>query len=138
MPPVVGTNSWVTIAEANTYFTNKYGASAWAGLSDTVKTQLLITAYRWMKALPDVSIPDSSTSTTVKNAQCEVAWYIYNFYADHEKRQALHTQGVRSFTLSKFSETLDAPSFPQWIKDMLGDFISGGNNAFPRVQRNLS
>jgi hypothetical protein len=39
-----GTNSYVTLAEANTYFENRLNVAAWTEASDPEKTQALITA----------------------------------------------------------------------------------------------
>lgn len=37
-------NSFVTVADATSYFADLYGYDAWAGLSTTIKEQLLVTA----------------------------------------------------------------------------------------------
>lgn len=39
-----GTNSFVTVAEANSYFENRLDVAAWTEASDTVKAQALVTA----------------------------------------------------------------------------------------------
>ena len=129
----VGTDSWVTVAEANTYLADKYGASTWSALTDAIKQDLLITAFRAIYFSGDYNIPKTSTNEFVKNAQIETAWYLYNFNTEIEKRSALQEQGVLSFSLSKFSETykgnysLIAPiakkmlmSFESW--DVFGTF----------------
>lgn len=133
----VGTNSWVTVAEADAYFSDRWLASAWAGLANTQKEQLLITAYRWIQAQSFFSIPASSTSVKVKNAQFELAWYIYKFFGETEKRRALYTQGVREFKLSKWEETLEEGGFPDFIMDMLGDEIVNLGHRFPTISREL-
>ena len=117
---VVGTNSWVTLAESNTYFQAKYGAGEWTTLSATNREQLLISAYRWLSNSPLVS--GSVSSQKLKDAQCEAAWYIYKWDEGIERRRALKGQGVKSFTASKFSETYDLykQDIPQFILDILG------------------
>lgn len=44
-------NSYVTVAEAGTYFEELYGFGDWAGLEDTAKMQLLIMASRQIDSL---------------------------------------------------------------------------------------
>jgi len=132
---VVGTNSWVTVAEADTYMADRWNSSAWLTLTNTQKEQLLITSYRWIQAQPQFSIPASSTLAVVKNAQIELAWYIYSFFDETEKRRALYTQGVRRFKLSKWEEELEEGGFPDFINDILADELIGLGGYFPTVQR---
>ncbi len=135
MAPVltVGSNSWVTLAYANSYFEVNY--DAWFTLTTQQRINLLIRAYRWINQQTFFSIPAASTNIAVKQAQCETAWYIYNYYADHEKRRALYNQGVTRFQISKFSETLQGAKFPDFIKDMLEDFLTGVGGKFPIIER---
>ena len=132
---IVGTNSWCTIAFADTYFLEKWGASAWATLTNNEKTQLLIHAYRWINQQASLSIPASSTEEIVKQAQCEIAWYVYNYNAEHEKRRALSTQGVNSFRIGAFSENLSGVKFPEWVIDMLEDYLEDIGGKFPLITR---
>jgi hypothetical protein len=134
---VVGTNSWVTITEADDYLDGKLGADAWASLSNSLKTQCLITAYRWLFYHPDLNIPASSTSETVKAAQIELAWWIYNYYAGFQKRGALIASGVEEFDLSKWSETLKAQDLPYEVANILEDEFTGRGGYFPTVSRTL-
>jgi hypothetical protein len=134
---VVGTNSWVSVAEADIYFADRWNTSSWAGLSNTQKEQLLITAYRWIQGSNLFSIAPSSTSEAVKQAQMELAWYIYNYMNETEKRRALYAQGVREFQLSKWEETLEESGFPDFIKDILADSLSGLGGYFPTASRDF-
>jgi hypothetical protein len=135
---IVGTNSWATIAEADLYLDAKYGAAAWAPLSVADKSALLISACRWIRNQAIFSIALSSTSQVVKDAQCEAAWYLYKYGEAHWRRSALYASGVRDFQVSKWSETLEAPAFPENIAAMLSDSITGAGHAFPTVTRPLS
>jgi hypothetical protein len=128
---------WVTITEANTYFVTKWGASAWASLNNLQKEQLLTSAYNWMKSLYNIS--DSSTDVKIKRAQYELAWYIYNFYDEHVKHQAMNAQGVKSFSIMSFSETLVSAVFPPFISDMLpDDAIINSGGKIVSVHRDLA
>ena len=134
MALTVGTNSWVTVAEADAYFADHFGRSAWAGLANSVKEQLLISAYRWIQQQAIFSISPTSTADAVKQAQYETAWYIYKYFDNHEDRRALITQGVKRFQISKFEEELEEAGFPKFIKDILKDSLVG-RSRFPLVSR---
>lgn len=124
---VVGTNSWVTIADADAYLGAKYGADAWASFTETVKTSLLITAFNMLRRAHGYNIAASATAQAVKDAQCELAWFWYSHGAEWEKRAGLYAAGVREFDILDFSETLEAPDLPFFIKDMLDDYYVGEN-----------
>lgn len=131
----VGTNSWVTVAEADAYFSEKFGASVWAALLNATKEQLLISAYRWIQSQTMFTIEATSTAEKVKQAQYETAWYMYKYWDQHEDRRALIAQGVTDFKISEFEETLSEVKFPGFISDLLEDFITGGGFSFPVVNR---
>jgi hypothetical protein len=138
MSIIVGTNSWVTLAEANAYFASKYNAATlWATLANAVKEQLLISAYYWIQQQKAFSISPASTAAKVKQAQYEAAWFIYKYGDEYEKRRALSDEGVKSFSISKFSETLDGAQFPAFIADILDGFATGTGGKFPFVQRSF-
>jgi predicted P-loop ATPase/GTPase len=132
---VVGTNSWVTLAEADIYFIDKFNASTWATLSNTNRIQLLISAYRWIKQQNQFII--SSISDLLKQAQYETAWYLYKHGDQHDKHQALNAQGVKSFSVSQFSEDIGDVQFPKYIEDMLSDYIEKGNAVIINLHRDL-
>ena len=44
MALVKGTNAYAEVAEADAYFQDRFGGSAWSALDDTQKSQVLITA----------------------------------------------------------------------------------------------
>lgn len=135
---IVGENSWVTAAEADSYLEEKIDASAWASLTDEQKAQRIISAYRWINQQSDLSISASAAATVVKYAQIETAWYMHEFWTAHKKRNALYSQGVRDFTISKYEETLEGAELPSYIKLMLKDYITDGANYFPEVTRTFT
>jgi hypothetical protein len=130
---VVGTNTFVTLAEANNYLEEKFGADDWVTLGDEQKKQCLVTSFRWIVRL---GVDPSSTATNVKHAQIELAWWIYNRYDEYQHREALYAGGVREFSVLKWSETLENPDVPQFIKDIIGDLIGVGGY-FPEFDREL-
>lgn len=138
MAIIVGTNSWVTIAEANAYLADKWGASAWTGLdADTQKTPLLISAYRWIRRMTGYATPETTTDQNLKDAQCEAAWYLYKNNDGAEKRDALRAQGVKDFRVMSFSETLSAATVPEAVADLLKDYESTYGHAKFTVTREL-
>ena len=131
----IGTNTWVTLTEANIYFESKWNASAWTGLTDTQKKQLLITAYEWINGDPDYTI--NTVTSKLKKAQCELAWFIYNNSDTYDKHEALWASGVRDFDISKFSETLEEPGLPPKIKKLLDDYNYNAGGYFPLMDRDV-
>ncbi len=135
MALVLNENSWVTVVQANTYFADQWGADAWATLTNTQKEQLLISAYRWIKSLKILTI--STVTDKLRNAQCETAWYIYKYKADHDKRAALYNQGVTEFEVLDFRELLHGARFPDYIMELLDNYISSGTAQIVTVTREL-
>lgn len=134
---IVGTNSWATIAQADDYFAASYGRAAWSALSLLQKTQLLITACLWIRQQSTLSVPLTDTSATVRNAQAEAAWFIYNWFGEYEKRRALISSGVKTFKVLDFAESLGEVTFPAFIADMLSDYAVSTTHQFPRMSRDL-
>lgn len=50
----VGVNSYLDVAAANAYFSDRLGAEAWDALTDAQKSQALVTATRRLERLPYV------------------------------------------------------------------------------------
>ena len=91
--PVVGVNTWVTLATANTYFNSRLGASPeyWTnGAADNAPA--LITAYRWLVA-GKYTFPTTATQP-MKDAQCEMALFLLQHQPDLDIRMGLQAQGV--------------------------------------------
>ncbi len=112
MSLAVGSNSWVTTAEADTYLTDRIGAEAWFALSGAgdpgavSKEVLLVSAYTWLINNPQLELSASLTDVDVKAGQIEAALFLLEHYdALNERRAAIGT-GVKSFGLSKRREIL--------------------------------
>ena len=89
---IVGTNSWVTEAEANTYLEARVkSGDYWTdGAIDNIPA--LITAYKWLKA-GKFTIPATITQP-IKDAQCEMALFLLQHQPDLDLRMGLQVQGV--------------------------------------------
>jgi len=88
----VGTNSWVTEVEANTYFEARIKAGDyWTdGASNNIPA--LITAYKWLNA-GKFTFP-TTAAQTMKDAQCEMAMFLLQHQPDLDLRMGLQVQGV--------------------------------------------
>jgi len=89
---VVGTNSWVTEAEANTYFEARIKAGDYWTNSASDNKPALVTAYRWLNA-GQFTFPAASTQN-MKDAQCEMALFLLQHQPDLDLRMGLQAQGV--------------------------------------------
>ena len=106
MSLTVGTDTWVTLSEANTYFASHIAADPWDALSDANKEKYLKTAYRWIYYDSAFSVPAASTETAVKYGQCEAALFLINYYTEYDKHDAMNAMGIKEFRYSKRSEDL--------------------------------
>ncbi len=134
---VVGVNSWVTIAQADDYFEAKYNAAAWATLTVLQKTQLLLSAVKWILSQNTFDIPMTSTVSIVQQAQCEAAWFIYRWFDEYEKRRALISSGVKSFHVLDFTESYGELVFPVFLSDMLSDYSLIADSQFVNIHRDV-
>ena len=133
MALVVGTDSYITLLEAETYLDSYYPSTdarmlAWDELEDADKDIYLRRAFRCIEALPLHGRKYSVTQTTqfprddstylsvpaaVKNAQAELAIsYLQidtgaGLSADLLERQELQSQGVTKIKIGKLEETYD-------------------------------
>ena len=134
MALVVGTNSWVTLVEADAYLTNKVGTQDWFSLTDTPtnpgdasKESFLITAFNYLITKAGYVIPSDSTDANVQAAQTEFAYYLFVYGAAYEDRINAQASGVTEFKLSKWSEKysesslLDQP-LPSIVQNYLSEY----------------
>lgn len=107
MAIVVGTNSWLTLAEAESYFSTRINSTAWSGLPDNAtKEKYLISAFNWIYYDPAFTAPSTADDDAVKYGQCEGALFLITYGDEYYKRDALIASGVTSFDYSKWSEDL--------------------------------
>lgn len=131
---IINSNSWITLAEANNYIEAIPNSSSWTALTDTVKKQYIITAYRKIIYSSELSI--STVTQRIKDAQAQFAYWLSKYMNEWEKRQALYASGVRSFDLPGWAERLEKATLPYEIQNMLADNLSGGVH-FGNVSRDL-
>lgn len=134
MALLVGTNSWVTVAEADSYLEDMADVEDWFELSDDPvqrgeksKANLLVTAFRWlMYNINLINLTASLTDQNVKNAQIEGALFLLRYQEDLERRGALSATGVTRIELSKWTETIQEMSLPSKILSLLNEYSSIG------------
>lgn len=95
---VVGTNSWATVAEADTYFeTRLFANKFWSSFTDiSDKEAALVTAFNQLMTCGIFNLAASDTSANVKKAQFEMALFLLQHLADMDARKGLQAQGVVS------------------------------------------
>jgi hypothetical protein len=96
-----GTNSWVTMAEAEIFFLSRFGSDEyWTETTD--KVGAILTAYKWLLNCPRFSLAASASAATVlKDAQCEMALFLIQHQPDIDLRMGLQAQGVREAGIVK-------------------------------------
>jgi hypothetical protein len=112
MSITVGTDSWVTLAEANTYFESHIGSAPWDALTENEKEKYLKSAYRWIFYDNAFTVSAASTETGVKYGQCEAALFLINYYTEYDKHDAMGAMGIKKFRYSKRSEDLSEVKKP--------------------------
>lgn len=134
MSLVVGTNTWATLAEADTYLTNKVGSTSWFSLEDTPATpgaeskeSFMLMAYNLLLNKGGFCIYSGLTATNVKYAQIEMAYHMAISLKDFEDNANRLVKGVSKFTLSKWTEEYSASyggdfSLPYIVSNYLQDY----------------
>ena len=124
---VVGTNSWVSVAEADNYLNQKLNTTSWATAN---KEGALVSAFYEIYNDPSLLIPKNSTNEKVKNAQIELAFWLVENITAWNKRKSLQSMGVKEFDIDNVKEVYNKnSSLPTFIDNMLQDFKSGGTIA---------
>ena len=138
MPAVVGTNSYISVADADLYFSGRLYSEAWTEAIEADKEKALIMATRSIDRQPLKGIKDLDTQLlafprydpskyyselaysneelilpievplTVINAVCEEALALLSW--GNSQRTELQRQGVTSFSLGNLSESYSAGS----------------------------
>jgi len=129
MSITVGTNSWITLADAEIYFSTRIGVTEWDALAtDEIKEKYLITAYNWIYYDSAFNVPATSTETAVKYGQCEAALFLVSYYTDMDKHDALIASGVNRFKYGEREEDLGSITKPKSVIDFYSSvgMYSGG------------
>ena len=122
----LGTDSYVTLVEANDYIANFHSGSAWDTLTDAQKEQRLVLACERLEALPFSGrkagknqtlsfprFPNTTVPESIKAAQVEIALLSVSqsgLSAEAAQRVNLQRQGVTSFSIGDLSESYGGQS----------------------------
>ena len=133
----VGTNSWVTEAEANTYFDARLMSSDYWTDSASDNIPALITAYNWLNA-GSYSFPTTPTQS-MKDAQCEMAFFLLQHQPDLDLRMGLEVQGVIAAGVVKErykdDNTVELP-IPVLVQKLLQDYSTETSAYLINLARN--
>ena len=139
MPGEIG---YLTIAEADFYFSTRLFADAWADIAptsgDPIKTAALTTAYERLYFSGLFNLPlflDATADQLVvlKKAQCELSLYMLIHLADEDRRKGLQAQGVTVAGIVKeqYSEAdLNYLPIPPFVAGLLEEFSTAIINPF--------
>ncbi|WP_461366953.1 DnaT-like ssDNA-binding protein [Candidatus Darwinibacter acetoxidans] len=139
----VGTDSYVTLAEAEDYFDGKLHTSEWDNAGDADKEKALRQATKEIdrqllkgrKATDTQELafprhPDTEVPEVVKEACCEEALALLE--RGNSQRRKLQQEGVQSFALGNMSETYAAGTgkglLSQEAKELLQPWLLGAVN----------
>jgi hypothetical protein len=112
MSIVVGTNSWVTEAEADAYLATRFGAGDY-WVSGVDKEAAIATAYSWLINSPKFSLTaDTDAAQKIKDAQCEMALFLVMNQPDIDIRLGLQSQGVMEAGIVKEKYNGKKPTLP--------------------------
>jgi len=123
MAITVGTNSWVTEAEANTYFDDRVGITEyWVDDADE-NPRALVTAYKELVNSGRFSFP-TTTTQVMKDAQCEYALYLLIHEPDRTVREGLQAQMVveAGIVKEKYERKGKGMRFPPLIESLLSAY----------------
>jgi len=131
-------SEWVTLAEANLYFTTRLGATVkWNNQTDADKQAALTTSYNRITNDTNYSIPVSPSAAALAKLQfCqeELAYYMVIHLKDEDKRVGLQAQGIIEAGIVKEKYLQDRPidiPYPPAVKDILDDeFFNSSKSGF--------
>jgi hypothetical protein len=136
---IVGSNSYLSVAAADQYFSERLHSEEWFSSADDQKAQALITAtkqidrlaFRGAKRLSSQLLsfpryPNNEAPQRVLDAVCEEALVIIKGIS---KRVELQDQGVQSFTIGNLTEVYKPGKIKllsREAKELLRPFLIGG------------
>ena len=124
MAITVGTNSWVTEAEANAYLGDRLDADGFWVDEDANNPRAVITAYRWLVSNPNYSFPATATQV-MKDAQCEYALFLLQHQPDLDLRIGLQVQKVveAGIVKEKYSQPATLP-IPPVVANLIETYLT--------------
>lgn len=153
---VVGTNTYIDLADAETYLEGSINTSAWDAKSTDEKNRLLVSATRYLdrqdwvgektsdvQALdwprtgvtdPDGNaVDDSTVPQFILNAECELAAAMA---ADSSIQESSSTGSdvkrlkADTVEIEYFSTTIGGTRFPTIVQELVGFYLEGSDSGF--------
>ncbi len=146
-----GTNSYVTVEEANAYFVDRIDAAAWTDASDSQKAQALVTAtsqldqMRWLGSVVSSEQPlafprdgeyldtrlgftvafKTPTPDRIIKATYELAYHLLNNDGLLDETGRVATLQVAGIALTDISSTQKVPSV---VRNLIACMLTGGGS----------
>ena len=121
---VLGTNSWVTEAEANSYMEGRVKAGDYWDDGGADNIPALITAFKWLTGTPAYSFP-VIVSQDMKDGQSEYALFLLQHQPDLDLRMGLQAQGVKVAGIVKESyREIQGIAVPPIVHELLRDYTT--------------
>jgi hypothetical protein len=132
MSLTIGTNTWISLEDANTYFDTRLNSDEWDESSSETKVKALVTAFNKISNA-DFDLPDEAT-TAMEQAQCEMALFLLLHQADMDTRMGLQAQGVKSAGIVQESYGDNVSGFPKVVEDLLKS-VKKSSAYFAEIER---
>lgn len=130
-----GTDTWVTLEEAEALLSRRVGTSEWFALNDEAvspgeesKETYLTTAYQWLSGMYGLGA-DASAPDDLKAAQSLFANWLISNRKDYEARESLSAAGVQEFDWSRWGEKIGEVGIPRFVSDLILNLGIGSANA---------
>lgn len=129
---VVGTNTYVTLIEANAYMQDSIqGWLLWEGAGEDAQTRALITAFRAIDPLMPDSVDPLAAPAAVKEAQILYAFYLtQNATLEASTSTGSNIQEAHAGPAGvTFFRPTEGSRFPPRVAELLAPYLGGGIRA---------
>ena len=125
------------MAQADDYFDSRVGTSEYWSAGGPDNEAALITSYKELNNSNQFTFPSTST-TVMKDAQCEYAFYLLIHAPDRTIREGLQTQNVVKAGVVKEEYLIPRKhmNFPPLIMSMLEGLTTRKNGYIFDIERN--
>lgn len=111
----MATWGWTTDTQANDYFADRLASSAYTGASAGDQKASMMTAYWRLIDCKDYSLTEiTPTSSALRRAQCEMAYYLLKHLQAEDHRLGIRIQGVidAGIVQEKYKHDVEIPIPP--------------------------
>ena len=135
MSLTLGTNTWITLANAELYMATRLGASTFWHTA-IAKEAALVTAYNMLVNCGLFEIP-SEVSANMEQAQCEMALFLLQHGADMDARMGLQAQGVSQAGIVQetYGKEVEGIPLPPIVKQLLKEYLIDSDIQIIAIER---